>query len=70
MSEPRRFCQVDAEAIPPALIAARHLGRGMSKLLLDVAFIDFGGRGKAGTQGMPCEFEGAFDFTQIAANAG
>ena len=46
VSEANGFGQIDPEAIASPLIATGYLRVGMSKLLLDVAFIDLGGRGQ------------------------
>ena len=62
--------EIDAEAISPALIAARHFGRGMAELLLHIAFIDLCRRGQACAQRMPGEFPLPFAFGKIAAHAG
>ena len=40
-SEPGGLGQIDPKPVPAALIAAGHLGRCMSELLLHVAFVDF-----------------------------
>jgi hypothetical protein len=41
----------------------------MTKLFLDVAFVDLGRGGKIRTKGMTGELEGALDLAEIAANA-
>ena len=44
-SQPRRFGQIDAEPVTPALIPPCHFGAGMAELLLDIALIDIGTAG-------------------------
>lgn len=39
--EPRRLCQIHPESVAAALIFTGHLGARVSKLLLNVAFVDF-----------------------------
>ena len=41
----------------------------MTELFLDVALVDFSGGGQARAKGMSGEFDGAFDLTEINANA-
>lgn len=53
LSEPPRLGKVGPEPIASALIFAGHLGRGMAEMLLHVALLDVGRRGKAGAQRVP-----------------
>ena len=53
--EPRRLGQVDPEPVPAALVASGHLGGGVPELLLDMALVDLGGTGQAGTERMARE---------------
>ena len=61
--------QVDAETVPPTMIAPRHLCRCMTKVLLDIATVDVSTRSQASPQGMAREQGEAFLFWQVAPNA-
>ena len=45
-SQPRRFGQIDAEAVSAALVAPCHFGAGMAELLLNIALIHLGVAGE------------------------
>ena len=51
-SQPRSFGKVDAEAVAAALVAAGHLGRGVTEWLLDVSLVHLSAAGEAGAQGV------------------
>ncbi len=48
--------QINSKAFTAALIPAGHGGASVAELLLDMAFVQFGGRGEARAQGMSGEF--------------
>jgi hypothetical protein len=59
--------QVDAEPISTPLIPARHLCRFITKLLLDVGFVNVSARSQASPQTMPGEQRKAIFLGQLAA---
>lgn len=69
-SQSGRFGEVDPEAVPPALVFAGHFRRGMTELLLHIAFFNLGGRGEASAQRVTRELSGTIRLAEIAAHAG
>src|SRR6056297_1178446 len=67
--QPRGLGQVYPEPITPSLIPAGHLGRGMPELLLDIALIDLGRRGKPGTQAVAGKKREALTLGQVRSDA-
>src|SRR6056297_3342335 len=67
--QPRGLGQVYPEPITPTLIPAGHLGRGMPELLLDIALIDLGRKGKPGTQAVAGKKREARSLGQVRSDA-
>src|SRR6056297_2759640 len=67
--QPRGLGQVHPEPITPTLIPAGHLGGGMPKLLLNIALIDLGRRGKPGPQAVTRKKREALSLGQVRSDA-
>ena len=65
LSQSGGFGEVDPEALPPALVAPRGVGRAMAELALHESLLDIRSRREAGPQRVPAKGKPPLPFRQV-----